>query len=216
MYKSSIVKSVLFIAFVAAGTSSFAQKAADATWKKRVVRVIDISQKTDDKLHHLRDAGADSLLTEMLVSSILAGKIIAYASWETQFLTTMSIANVKEYISPMVDTTVVVDPVTGTEKVKVIKTDFNYEAIKKLRILEDWTFDPIAGKTDIQIVGIAPVQDVYGNDGVYRGSKGMFWLKYNDVRSIIARYERYHPDNTIAAKIWYDYFLSDTMPAAQK
>ena len=216
MYKSCIVKSVLLIAFLAAGTSSFAQKAADATWKKRVIRVIDISQPTDDKLHHLRDAGADSLLTEMLVSSILAGKVVAYTAWETQFSTTMSIANVKEYIAPIVDTMVVVDPVTGKENMKIVKRDFDYEKIKKLRILEDWTFDPIAGKTDMQIVGIAPVQDVYGDDGVFRGSKGMFWIKYNDARSIIARYERYHPENTIAAKIWYDYFLSDTMPAAQK
>ena len=115
-----------------------------------------------------------------------------------------------------IDTLMIVDPVTGLEKLFVPDKDPHFERMAKLRILEDWTFDLIAGKTDIQIVGIAPVQDVYGDDGVYRGSKGMFWVKYNDARSIIARYERYHPENTIAAKIWYDYFLSDTMPAAQK
>ena len=110
----------------------------------------------------------------------------------------------------------IVDPVTGTEIQKIIRRDFDPTVIRKYRILEEWAFNPRTGKTDIQITGIAPMLEVYGEDGSYRGSKSMFWVRYNDARPVVEKYDQMHPNHTLASLIWDDYFLSEVKPNKEK
>ena len=60
----------------------------------------------------------------------------------------------------------------------------------------------------VRIIGIAPVKDVVGDDGVYRGSQAMFWLYYPDIRNLLAQYEVYNPQNDISRQTWDEYFES--------
>ncbi len=194
--------------------TSFAQ--TGDVWKKTVSRTIDISQKEDTVRHHLTDVSNDSTLLEMMTSAIKSGKLIAYSAFDHNFTSKLTVKDLKEMMSSKIDTQVVVDPINNQEITKIIARDFDPTQIRKYRFLEEWVFNPHTGKTDIQITGIAPMLDVYGDDGVYRGSRSMFWVKYNDVHQILARYEQAHPNHTISSLIWDDYFLSDVKPGVQK
>ena len=203
-----LVAAVLFVA-----GSSFAQT---DTWKKTVSRTIDVTQKEDTITHHLTDVTEDSTLLEMMISAIKLGKLTAYSAFDHSFTTKLSVAELKEMTASRADTQIIVDPITNKEIVKIIRRDFNPYAIHKYRFLEEWTFNPGTGKTDIQITGISPMLEVYGEDGVFRGRKSMFWVKYNDVHPILARYEQAHPNHTLSSLIWDDYFLSDVKPTDKK
>ncbi len=208
-------KPIILLAAVAFTTfSSFAQ--TGDVWKKTVSRTIDVSQPEDTVKHHLADASNDTTLLELMVNAIKAGKLTAYDAFDHNFTSKLSMAALKEIISPRRDTMVIVDPVTNQEIMKIVEHDFDPTAIRKYRVLEEWAFNPRTGKTEIQITGISPMLDVYGDDGVYRGRKSLFWIRYNDVRQILERYEQSHPNHTLASLIWNDYFLSDVKPQVQK
>ncbi len=204
---------ILFTVVLFVAGSTFAQT---GVWKKTVSRTIDIAEKEDTVRHHLSDASDDSTLLEMMIGAIKAGKLTAYSAFDHSFTSKMSVAELKEMTASKTDTQIIVDPITNKEILKIIRRDFDPYAIHKYRFLEEWTFNPNTGKTDIQITGLSPMLEVYGEDGVYRGSKPMFWAKYNDVRPILSRYEQAHPNHTLSSLIWDDYFLSDVKPTDKK
>ena len=214
MFKTNYV--ILFFLFVVAGVNSPAQTGnKSGILHKEVMRIIDLAPMHDSVIHHLKDIGDDSSLYQMIVSGIRSGLLNVYARDDIHFIASISFDALKEKIGVTRDTQTVVDPVTNMEVMKATSFSFESFSVNKYKILEDWTFDKYTGKTKIQIVGIGPMTGMY-NDAAYIGRKPMFWLRYNDLSSIIARYEQYHPDNTIAGHIWADYFLSDVKPAAQK
>jgi hypothetical protein len=192
--------------------SAHAQTTQPVSWKKRVARTIDMSEKEDTTRHRLRNMTYDSLLVQMFVNSVQEGYLPAYNTWDALFTAKISPTELKERFACKIDTILIVDPVTGKEQTKLRKTDVNFDRLQKLRVLEDWVFYPQTGTSQLQIIGVAPVQDVYGDDGSYRGQQPIFWLKYNDAKNTITRYEQIHPDNTVSAHIWSDYFLSDEKP----
>ncbi|MCW3124212.1 MAG: BlaR1 peptidase [Flavipsychrobacter sp.] len=205
---------IFFVFFFTKNSYSAGKVKPDVIWKKQVTRIIGFKQKEDTALRHLRDAGPDSTLLEMLVIAVNAGKITAYSAFDHDFSTKLSKEDFNKSFTT-IDTMVITDPVTGQELKKIIRRDFDFRAIYKYRILEEWTFNKSTGKTDILIQGIEPIKDVYGDDGVYRGIQGMFWLHYNDANKVITRYDLYHSDNTFGHCIWDDYFNSTPMSPTQ-
>ena len=207
---------LLFCRCTAAGqkADNAPQPQVAGTWKKQVTRDIDMKPEEDTVLHHLRDQNGDISLFEMLVNAVKSGKLTAYNNIGPFFTNTLSVAALNDAMSPKTDTEVITDPVTGNSMTTVVTRDFQYSNIHKYRILEEWGYDPVAGKTEIQVTGIAPLMDVY--TGSYSGTKSVFWLHYADARGILATYEERHPDNTLASHIWKDYFRSDIKPVVQQ
>jgi len=214
MNRSNLYKIALAAILCSICSTAFAQ--TGNTWKKKVARVIDLVQKEDNKVHHLTNAEQDMPLLEMMATALKAGKLNAYAAFDNNFTSKLSPAEINQILGPKIDTVTITNPIDGKEETKIIHRDFDMSVIHKYRILEEWTFDTNTGKTDIQITGIAPIRDIYGDDGVFRGVQAMFWVHFNDLHSILAKYDQYHPDNNIGVNIWNDYFLSDVKPAAQK
>jgi hypothetical protein len=208
----------LFVVAVLAAQPLVAQTMAGtkSVWKKRVARVIDMRPPTDDKPHRLKPAGDDSTLLQMFVGALYNHKLTAYSDPEFSIAHIVSMPLLDHIMHLYVDTIVVVDPVTGHEYTQIARSSFNYDSATKIRVLEDWTFNTITGKTEIQVAGLAPVRNAYSDDGTLRGVQALFWLRYSDVQTIVARYEQYHPESTIAARIWDDYFLSDEKPVKVK
>ena len=184
-------------------------KPGATSWKKQVSRVIDITEKSDTVFHHLRDVGPDATLLEMLVKDIKAGKITAYSNRDGNFTTKLTIEALNEMLPFHMEPYIATEPGTGKEITKFAKNDFDYTTIHKYRILEEWTYNPGTGKTEIEITGIAPIRNIYGSDGLYHGHQAMFYLRYTDIKNILAHYELYHPNNTFTGHIWDDYFNSD-------
>jgi len=191
----------------------FAVLSADAQtdngcWRKRVGRIIDIAPSSDSAVSKSKVPRKSATLMGMIVDAIHAGTLIAYSSFDAHFTTKLSVESIEERWATQTDTAVVIDPITGLKETKIVDEGFNYGAISKYRILEEWTFNPNTGKTEIQITGIAPIREIYDADGRFRGVQAMFWVRYCDVRSIIDKYDQMHPGKTIESYIWNDYFLN--------
>jgi hypothetical protein len=185
-----------------------------ATSKKRVYRQIDLVEKETGKANSLTPVTSDSLLVHLLVTAVMNHTITAYTN-DPPFGAKLTEDQISDKNASVLDSMFVIDPVTNKEVYLPRKSQFEINnTVTKYRIMEDWTFDPATGKTTVEIVGVGPVWDMYGDDGVFRGRMTMFWVKYQDALPIIRRYEQYHPESTIAGKIWGSYFLSDEKPRA--
>ena len=193
-----------------------ADAAPGIAWKKQVARLIDMGEKEDTASHHLRDMSSDTSLFEMIINAIDDGRLTAFSPVDNRFSMKLSKDVINEMVSSRVDTVMIQDPLTAEWTRKIVAKDFNYDAIHKFRIMEEWTFNVTTGRTKIQILGVAPTRDLFGEDGNFRGVQNMFWLQYNDLRPILDVYEQYHPDNTIASRIWNDYFKNDVKLGMQR
>ncbi len=180
-------------------------------WKKTVSRVIDLKRPADTLTHLLLDHSADTTLFEFLIHGIKNGSLLAYKIDNYTYNEKLTKDALSAILTPGPDTIVVVDPVTGAELMKTVANEFDVSTVHKYRIVEDWTFEPVYGATTINIIGIIPLQDIRIN-GNYLGVKGLFFVKYADALKTIEKYNQLNPTNTMAMKIWDDYFLNDTKP----
>jgi len=179
----------------------------DILWKKRVWRELDTREKQNVGFRYAGDEySGGGMFIEILIDALKKGKIKAYKTFDESFTTVMTKDDIMETVSGRVDTTVITDPITGQEQVKVLKRDFDPTTITKYRIKEDWIFDRNQGQMVVRICGLAPVKDIYGDDMVYRGSQAMFWLYYPDIRGLLSQYEVYNPQNDIARYTWDEFF----------
>ena len=151
--------------------SAQVEHASANVWKRTVSRIIDAPQQNSGSKE-------DTIFAEMIIRAVRAGKTPAYSAFDAHFSHRLTMSEILGTDVSPIDTQFITDPKTGKDTFLTPSGfQFNFTTIKKYRILEDWIFDPHTGKTDIQINGIAPMLDVYGDDGVYRGSRAMFWLR---------------------------------------
>lgn len=195
---------ILWCAFVISLPACAHAQTHPAVWKKRVIRTIDLAERKDG-VRLSSNAAGDSSLIQLVINAALTKKMTIYSVFDPS-LSTKTSPDILPLWDCKMDTVSVIDSITGETVVKLKSNDVKYEHLQKLGVSEDWTFDPSGGTTTIQILGIGPVQDIYGDDGTFRGRRTLFWIKYNDARKIIDRYERSHPNNTVAGHIWSDYF----------
>jgi len=212
-----IFRSAFTFVLLMAGIATFGQSNNGAVWKKTVYRTIDLTEKETKKKSNLKDASATSHLAEIMYNAAMMDKMHAYWTYDnnlTHMLTTQEVHELFGGGKP--DTISVTDPVTNIETIRVVRRDPDLESFQKFRLLEEWTHNTATGKTDIQIIGVAPVKEVYGTDGRYRGEQVLMWVKYADALPSIAKYDGLHPTNTFAMHIWDDYFMSDVKPKEAK
>lgn len=199
-------KNIFHLLLVLLAVCTFAHLHAQTTnsksWKKQVVRTVDVGKPDAYKRH---SGKKDSSLTRMLYTDVMAKKLTAYQVFNNNLTDIATRDAVQDAVIPHTaddygPDLMVPDP--GTDKLDL---DSLFATFHKYRILEDWTFDRATGTTDIKIVGIGPVKDITTNGG-YSGEQCMFWVKYNDVKPQIARYDKGHMGHTLADVIWADYF----------
>ena len=140
---------------------------------------------------------------EILIDAIKNGKVTAFS--DDRFSVQMDANDVLKLLSPPPDTTYR-ERVDGTMEMIVVKKDWNPETITKYRLKEDVIFDKNVGRMVHRIIGIAPYKDILNEDNSYRGSTRLFWLHYEDIRSINVKYEVYNPENDVYRMTWDDFF----------
>ncbi|MEI8279519.1 MAG: hypothetical protein WCG87_07120 [Bacteroidota bacterium] len=196
-------------------SSVYAQ--SNTIWTKRVTRTINIQIPRDTLKRHIKDKSTDTTLIELIIKGLYAGQMKAYQGSDYTLSSVHSLQDLTDMFEGKSDTIFIIDPKTGKELKKVTRRDFNPEAITQFRIMEDWEFNPMIGWTVVQMVAIAPLVDVYNQDGSLRAHKALFWLKYADVASIISRYNTIRirqnlPQYALQRLIWNDYFLHEGKP----
>jgi hypothetical protein len=93
----------------------------------------------------------------------------------------------------------------------LVPHDFPHEQISGYRILENWLYDPLSGVTTIDISGVAPVLDVYGDAGDYRGTHALFWVKWKDLLPGLVGYKKHQSQIGLDNLIWAEYFKDSAM-----
>lgn len=180
---------------------------ADILWKKRVWREIDTREKQNMAFRYPGDDyTGGGYFIEIILDAIKNGKVKAYSNMDDRFTMALTKEQIIEMLIGKPDTTMVEDPLTGEMTMSITSREFNPDVVTKYRLKEDWIFDRNLGRMVTRIIGIAPIRDLYNDDGSFRGSQAVFWLYYPEVRPMLAQYEVFNPDNDVARITWDDYF----------
>jgi hypothetical protein len=177
--------------------------------KKTIIRNLYIKTQNGIESHQDTETSDTANLIETMAKAIIEGKLVAYGSFDHSFTTKLPSYQIHQLIGRTFDTSVVTDPTTGEDHLCIVERDFSCREINKLRILEEWSFVPTTGKTEIKTIGVAPVRDVLGDDSVVRGQQVLFWVRYKDVYPLLEKYARTHPGNSLSSYIWNDYFSNN-------
>jgi len=184
---------------------------ADVFWSKRVWRVIDMREKVNHPLYYPTEEINDrkNLFDVVYQSLMVDGSITAYDAGPTleddEFTKPMLTSQLRDIFTRM-DTSYTEDLDTR-ELVEVVQ-EIRLESadIKQYRLKEDWFFDKQRSKMDVRIIGIAPMREVRGEDGEFRGFAPIFWLYYPECRYVFANWEVFNRQNDAERRSYEDIF----------
>lgn len=172
---------------------------ADVFWSKRVWRTIDVKEKMNLPFKYPK-----LYLVNILRDHAIEGSITVYDPIDDEFTSPMTPEEVAKKGVGEPDTIRVLDPITLTEKVEITNPEFDPQKITKFRLKEDWIFDEETSTLVVRIIGLAPVQELYGDDGNYRGDQVLFWCYYPELRPVLAKYQVFNPQNDAVTISWED------------
>ncbi len=179
------------------------------TWTKRVSRVVTLSDSTIPFRTKLKNAAEELNLVQLIFSAATTGKITAYGIPDTKFsYPPLSRKAIKDIIDILPADTIEMQDAEGNMVTKVIKQDIPYDQVRKFKVLEEWTYDVKKARTTIQIVGIAPFTPpgVGFKGGAIIGDYPLFWVRYDDIRTLLIEYQQSHPNSNIPLSVWNSYF----------
>jgi len=178
----------------------------DIMWHKRVWREVNVLELQNAALRYAGDEHTGGgMFIEILMDAISRGKVTAYNTVDDRFTTILSREELHDMVVGKPDTEEVYE-LDGTSVIRIIEHSFNPATVTKYRVMEDWMVDRNTGRMVVRLVGIAPVRDVYGADGQYRGPQAMFWLYYPAVRGLLAGYKVATAGNDALRPTWDDFF----------
>jgi gliding motility associated protien GldN len=172
---------------------------ADISWEKRIWRIIDTREKRNlvfrypeksffSIIQELANEGEinvfrDDRFTEIIESDELTGLL------------------------NRVDTSVVFDPETYEEQIKITTEEINWEDIKRYRVKELWFFDEETSRLRVRILGIAPIKEEYDEEtGLFKYEAPLFWVYYPQIREPLSKFQVFNDENDSAPMTWYDLF----------
>lgn len=171
---------------------------ADVMWQKRVWRVIDTREKLN-----LPFAYPEEPLIGIFMDLVNSGEVTVYT--DEDFTTAFTKEDLASQIGGA-DSVLVFDFDTGAEIWNVVSNDFNPEEVQQFRLKEDWVFDEESSTMVVRIIGIAPVRDIYDDNGNFRGQNALFWAYYPEMRRYLTNYEAFNPFNDAQRNSWEDIF----------
>lgn len=173
---------------------------ADIAWEKRIWRVIDTREKINLPFRYPAQP-----LFDILMSAIKTGKIKAYSAENDKFERELSEEEIERELSHA-DTFEIVDPHTYEITFQIVKDEIHSEEIARYRLKEVWFFDTSVSRMRTRILGIAPVREVYQEDGILKYETPLFWIYYPHCRELLAQYPVFNEKNDQAPMSWEDLF----------
>lgn len=170
----------------------------DIFWEKRVWRVVD----TREKMNHTFSY-PERPFASILLDAAMNGDITVYSQEDDRFSYPLTAEEVAAKTST-IDTIESFDPETYESTLEVIQNDLNPEDIKRFRMKEVWYFDEESSTMDVRILGIAPLRDIFDEDGTFLYEDVMFWVYYPEAREVLARERVFNIQNDASLITWED------------
>ncbi len=208
-----IIKYLLPACLLLLSGATFAQArktTGNATWTRTISRTIFLGDTLNTDGSKIRMENGNETLAEIFEKAIKSGRLTAYSNEDTKFTKVLTKKQIEQIFTGKIDTMTQTDPVSGQTVQRVFRIDINYSWFNNYRLLEEWVFDRQTGKTTIQMTGLGQMVAIYSEDGMFRGFQTVYWLKYNDVKKILAEFEKLHPTCNIGLAAWNDYFSEKT------
>jgi gliding motility associated protien GldN len=173
---------------------------ADVFWEKRIWRVLDVREKMNKPFVY-----PEAPFINIILNAAKEEKITLYSTIDDKFTTQLT-PDEAATIGASVDTIEKFDPVTFVSEMVIVRNDLNWEDIKRFRIKEVWFFDEETSTMQVRILGIAPVRDVFDDNGNFKYEQPMFWAYYPELRNVLAAETAFNPLNDASSMSWEDIF----------
>ena len=186
---------------------------ADAMYKKRVWRVIDLREKINLNLYYPTEPIGQERksLIDLLLWGISTEGLTAYNTEDDRFTQPMSRTQIEQNFGA-VETTINTFDEDGNEVPVTIKGEIKSSEVKQYWLKEDWFFDRQHSTMEVRIIGLSPirfyVKDDGGSDEEAEVRKSMtFWIYFPEVRRILANHEVFNNNNDAERRTFDDIFF---------
>lgn len=171
---------------------------ADLFWEKRLWRIIDTREKMN-----LHFAYPPAPFFDLIKEAAENGELTLYDPIDDSFSQPLTDL---EGILFQRDTIPILDPEDLTTTTVVVDNDMSADQVPRFRIKEHWFFDEATSSLQVRILGIAPIINVYGEQGEFRYEKPLFWIYYPELRPLLAKQTVFMPGNDREVLSWADIF----------
>ena len=184
---------------------------ADAMYKKRVWRVIDLREKINLNLYYPTSPIKDRMsLIDLLLNGIANEGVTAYNTDDDRFTQPMSRTQIDNVFDAVEKPQTYTDE-NGDEQTVMIKGEITSSEVKQYWLKEDWFFDRKHSTMNVRILGICPIRFYIkdsddGEDAEARKTMA-FWIYFPEVRRILADHEVFNNNNDAERRTFDDVFF---------